>query len=313
MVRLDEKKGRQKMANSYYPFGLSFNSYQRVTAKENKYNTFQDQEKITDLDLNWIQFKWRNHDPTIGRFFNVDPLAEDYYYNSPYAFSENKVTSHVEIEGLEAFTIHGTNSDPSTFDKMSDDDVKSLYGNETVNRDFTWPEGTNDFNNDQDDRTEAAKSLADHVINNLGEGEEITLVGHSHGGNVAIQAVNMIQEKLDEMGDDRAINLVTIATPAYNGADDPENPDNTSVTRHTQFFSENDAVQTTLANAVGSKTAQRTYTNELTTNIRVQDTKNVQQRDVHNPGMIRTLTVPLYNPINSHFIHTRPELLKRNP
>jgi len=91
----------QNLVNSYYPFGLTFNSYKRVTAKENKYNTFQDQEKITDLDLNWIQFKWRNHDPAIGRFFNVDPLAEEYNYWTPYAFSGNMVTAHRELEGLE--------------------------------------------------------------------------------------------------------------------------------------------------------------------------------------------------------------------
>jgi len=99
-------------SDDYYPFGLSFNSYQRVTAKENKYNTFQDQEKITDLDLNWIQFKWRNHDPAIGRFFNVDPLAESYVYNSPYAFSENHVTSHIELEGLEKISIHSASFAP---------------------------------------------------------------------------------------------------------------------------------------------------------------------------------------------------------
>lgn len=28
-------------------------------------------------------------------------MAEDYYYNSPYAFSENQVVVHVELEGLE--------------------------------------------------------------------------------------------------------------------------------------------------------------------------------------------------------------------
>jgi hypothetical protein len=53
--------------------------------------------------LGWYSFKWRNHDPAIGRFFNVDPLSEKFYYNSPYAFSENKVTGHRELEGLEAW------------------------------------------------------------------------------------------------------------------------------------------------------------------------------------------------------------------
>jgi RHS repeat-associated protein len=90
--------------DDYYPFGLTFNSSERSGFTSNKF-LFQSQELQDDLDLNWYSFKWRNHQPDIGRFFNIDPLAEDYYYNSPYAFSENKVTSHVELEGLEAVSI----------------------------------------------------------------------------------------------------------------------------------------------------------------------------------------------------------------
>ncbi len=40
--------------------------------------------------------------PDVGRFFNIDVLAEDYDYQTPYAFSENKV---IELEGLEAVAI----------------------------------------------------------------------------------------------------------------------------------------------------------------------------------------------------------------
>ena len=40
---------------------------------------------------------------SVQRFLSVDPLAEDYYYNSPYAFSENKVVAHIELEGLESY------------------------------------------------------------------------------------------------------------------------------------------------------------------------------------------------------------------
>ena len=54
-----------------------------------------------------MQFKWRNHDPALGRFFSVDPLADKYVYNSPYSFSENHVTSHVELEGLEKVILFG--------------------------------------------------------------------------------------------------------------------------------------------------------------------------------------------------------------
>ncbi len=72
---------------------------------QNKEKTFQGQRFDDDLGLNWVQFKWRNHDPQIGRFIEVDPLSEEYAYNSTYAFSENHVTSHVELEGLEKVSI----------------------------------------------------------------------------------------------------------------------------------------------------------------------------------------------------------------
>src|SRR5690606_28356290 len=107
-LKVEHVKSPVIQTNEYYPFGLTFNSYQRENSVENKWK-FQGQEHIDDLGLNWDSFKWRNHQPDIGRFFNVDPLAEAYYYNSPYAFSENKVVAHRELEGLEAQYYMGSN------------------------------------------------------------------------------------------------------------------------------------------------------------------------------------------------------------
>jgi RHS repeat-associated protein len=92
----------------YYPFGLVMSgiSSQAAGTLKNKENTFQDQRFDDDLGLNWVQFKWRNHDPQIGRFIEIDPLSEKYVYNSTYAFSENKVTGHRELEGLEAWSVN---------------------------------------------------------------------------------------------------------------------------------------------------------------------------------------------------------------
>lgn len=52
-------------------------------------------------------FKYRIHDARLGRFLSVDPLAPDYPWNSPYAFSENNVIAFFELEGLEKYV--GTN------------------------------------------------------------------------------------------------------------------------------------------------------------------------------------------------------------
>jgi RHS repeat-associated protein len=99
-------------ASDYYPFGLQFNTYQaeRISnditpIQKNRYG-FQGQELQKDLDLGWSQFKWRMHDPAIGRFGGVDPLADKYVYQSPFNFSENRLIDGRELEGLEYISIH---------------------------------------------------------------------------------------------------------------------------------------------------------------------------------------------------------------
>ena len=71
---------------------------------------FQGQEKDDEVkgEGNSINYKYRMHDPRIGRFFAVDPLAASYPHNSPYAFSENVVINAIELEGLEKFTLFTT-------------------------------------------------------------------------------------------------------------------------------------------------------------------------------------------------------------
>jgi RHS repeat-associated protein len=65
---------------------------------------YQGQETDDEIkgEGNSVNYKYRMHDPRIGRFFAVDPLAAEYPWNSPYAFSENVVIHMVELEGLEA-------------------------------------------------------------------------------------------------------------------------------------------------------------------------------------------------------------------
>ena len=65
---------------------------------------FQGQEKDDEVkgEGNSVNYKYRMHDPRIGRFLSMDPLKADYPWNSPYAFAENKVIQFIELEGLEA-------------------------------------------------------------------------------------------------------------------------------------------------------------------------------------------------------------------
>ena len=71
---------------------------------------FQGQEmddEIRNGKGNSVNYKYRMHDARIGRFFAVDPITSNYPWNSPYAFSENRVVDGIELEGLEVVLIHG--------------------------------------------------------------------------------------------------------------------------------------------------------------------------------------------------------------
>ena len=106
-LQVTHTRGPLLEENHYYPFGLAMSGISSKAAGklENKKNKFQGQEYNDDLGIDMYEFKYRMDDPQTGRFWQVDPLADKYVHNSTYAFSENKVTSHVELEGLEAVEV----------------------------------------------------------------------------------------------------------------------------------------------------------------------------------------------------------------
>jgi len=85
----------------YFPFG-SLMPGRNYSSPDYRYG-FQGQEHDDEIkgSGNSVFFKYRGHDPRVGRFFAVDPLAPVYPWNSPYAFSENNLIAFVELEGLE--------------------------------------------------------------------------------------------------------------------------------------------------------------------------------------------------------------------
>jgi len=64
--------------------------------------------------------------PDLGRFFNIDPLAESYAYNSPFAFQENKMGMGRELEGLELIPRNPTASFGGWFSSKYDSAVSSM-------------------------------------------------------------------------------------------------------------------------------------------------------------------------------------------
>ncbi len=110
--------------SDYYPYGMLLpGRHGEENTAEYRYG-FQGQEMDDEVKGkgNSVNYKYRMHDPRIGRFFARDPLAPKYPHNSPYAFSENRVIDAIELEGLEnyvkpfeKFEYDGTALDVVTF------------------------------------------------------------------------------------------------------------------------------------------------------------------------------------------------------
>ncbi len=62
-----------------------------------EYNGKEFQEEFS---LNWSDLGARNLLSDIGRFINIDPLAEKYNFQSPYAFATNNPVRLVDVDGL---------------------------------------------------------------------------------------------------------------------------------------------------------------------------------------------------------------------
>jgi len=93
----------ERVRQGYEPFG-SLLPGRNYSSDAYRY-LFQGQEH--DDEINGAvgtsyAFEYRMHDPRIGRFLSIDPLAAKYPHNSPYAFSENRVIDAVELEGKES-------------------------------------------------------------------------------------------------------------------------------------------------------------------------------------------------------------------
>ncbi len=225
--------------DDYYPFGLTFNSYQRVTAKQNDY-LYNGKELQDELDLNWLDYGARMYDPAIGRWGVVDPLSDSYNQFSPYGYVLNNPLKFIDPDGKKVLYVNGYwqnsivgkriigSSRPGRFywgrgfvkaaSQFFDDGHR---GNGMfIDGSSEW--GGDDSGGDRYDRGyQYAKDHYEELIADMREDETFKLVTHSEGGAYGAG----IAQYLIEMGH----TVETILHLSPDEADEFDNPENTTV------------------------------------------------------------------------------------
>ena len=201
-----DSAGRPVEVNSYYPYGALTGAGQSV--QPYKYGA---KELDRENGLNLYDSQARHYDPILGRTTTLDPKATEYFSISPYAWCAGNPVKFVDPDGRQVFGVHGTFSNNTTWKDSEGITAYAsrTFGNKLKNFEYNWSGG-----NKPKKRTEAAIGLIHHIRSvrkEVDSSEPITLVGHSHGGNVAIEAINLIV-KMPEFSDVE-INLITINTP----------------------------------------------------------------------------------------------------
>ncbi|MEO1418997.1 MAG: RHS repeat-associated core domain-containing protein [Bacteroidota bacterium] len=83
----------------YYPFGMSMEgNWIPQMGVENAY-TYNGKELNNDFGLDWIDYGARWYDPSIGRWGQVDPLAEGYRPYSQYNYTLNNPIKFIDPDG----------------------------------------------------------------------------------------------------------------------------------------------------------------------------------------------------------------------
>jgi len=86
--------------NNYYPFGLKHKGYNNLQNGRDHNFGFGNKEEQEELGLSWIDITARNYDPALGRWMNVDPLAEQMRRHSPYNYAFDNPIYFIDNDGM---------------------------------------------------------------------------------------------------------------------------------------------------------------------------------------------------------------------
>ncbi|MFK8009861.1 MAG: RHS repeat-associated core domain-containing protein, partial [Saprospiraceae bacterium] len=113
----------------YYPFGMAMDGAWQdiVNGPENNY-LYNGKELNSDFGLDWLDYGARYYDAAIGRWGQVDPLAESMASWSPYNYTFNNPISYTDPDGRS----------PDWIPEIDDDNNLILHKEDGDNAETLW-------------------------------------------------------------------------------------------------------------------------------------------------------------------------------
>ena len=127
--------------NNYYPFGLKHQGYNDMTgntASNYKYQ-YNGKELQDEMGLNLYDFGARNYDPALGRWMNIDPLAENSRRWTPYNYAYNNPIFFIDPDGMQSWSFSGQAA--VNFAK----DLQILLASDGIDTDYTFNRKTGEI------------------------------------------------------------------------------------------------------------------------------------------------------------------------
>jgi RHS repeat-associated protein len=120
----------EKKGVNAYPFGLEHKGYNQnisplgnSTAQRWKYNG---KELNEELGYDVYDYDARHYDPAIGRWLQVDPLAEDMTRFSPYNYAFGNPIYYIDPDGMSPFDNYLIQEDGSILRQKTDDNTDTF-------------------------------------------------------------------------------------------------------------------------------------------------------------------------------------------
>ncbi len=181
----------------YLPFGEEISAwFDQVPLK------FTGHERDFDA-LDYMRARY--YKSNFGRFLSVDTQQDGW---NRYAYTGNNPINGTDPTGQRVYLVHGTWSNPNSKGRSTWEGVDRAWGDALGDNDvveFNWS-----GDNNGEARRIAGRNLANLIELDIKNGiRNISIVSHSHGGNVALVASLELRNRGHQIDD-----LILIGTPA---------------------------------------------------------------------------------------------------